>query len=170
MFGTIDQIGHVVEDLDAAVAARLALGIGPWTIFRNSTLHGRYRDAPTTVTIDVALGYQGSVQIELIRPLSHMPSPYAGRRGPHHLAWIVEDLDAAMVGAVKRGLTPVFEAANDAVRVAYLEHPDDRDSYYELIEGDGMRAMMDSGIAAAAAERGGGSVIEIDLSHKAASA
>lgn len=167
MFGAIDQIGHVVEDLDAAVAARLALGIGPWTVFRNTTLHGRYRGVPTAVTIDVALGYQGAVQIELIQVLTNTPSPYAGMRGPHHLAWIVDDLDAAVAEALGCGLMPVFEAANDAVRVAYLEHPDDRESYYELIEGVGMRAMMDAGIAAAAAWRGRDPVIEIDLLGRA---
>ncbi|SFR91455.1 VOC family protein [Sphingomonas jatrophae] len=168
MFGPIDQIGHVVEDLDAAVAARLALGIGPWTVFRGTTLHGRHRGEETIVTIDVALGYQGSVQVELIQEMTGTPSPYAGARGPHHLAWLVDDLDAAVAQASARGLVPVFEAGNAAVRVAYLEHPADPGSYYELIEGEGMRAMVDAGIVAAATWDGSDPIHEIDMRGPAA--
>lgn len=163
MFGAIDQIGYVVGDLEAAIAARVALGIGPWTVFRNAAMRGRYRGAEGEVRMDVALGYRGALQIELIQPLNDAPSPYAAMRGPHHVAWVVDDLDTAVAEAVKRGLAPVYEAGNGAVRVAYLESPADPGGYYELIEGAGMRAMIDAGIAAAAAWDGRDPVAEIDM-------
>lgn len=162
--GDIDQLGYVVADLDAAIAARLALGIGPWTVFRGTTMHGHHRGEQTEVTIDVGLAYRGSLQIELIQVRTTTPSPYAGASGPHHVAWVVDDLDAAVASARANGLVPVFEASNAAVRVAYLESLAHPDGYYELIEGAGMRAMNDAGIAAAATWDGSDPIVEIDMS------
>lgn len=155
MSGPIDQIGFVVADLDQSIAARIrALGLGPWTVFRGVTLDGRFRGQPTRVTIDVALAYQGEVQIELIQPVDDAPSPYRGANGAplcgiHHMAWIVDDLDAAVADATARGLSMVFEASNPTTRVAYLEAAGDPGTFYEFIEGAGMREMVAAGIAAA---------------------
>lgn len=91
--GPIDQIGYVTADLDRAVERwTRQLGVGPWTVFRNVVLDGEYRGAPTRVSIDVALSYQGAVQIEFIEPTSDAPSPYRGPDGAvlegiHHVAW-----------------------------------------------------------------------------------
>lgn len=169
LFGPIDQIGFVVADLDRSIAERMrALGLGPWTVFRGVTLEGRCRGEPTRVTIDVGLAYQGDVQIELIQPTGDALSPYRDAAGAplcgmHHLAWIVDDLDAAVAGATARGLKPVFEAANPATRVAYLEAPGDAGVLYEFIEGPGMRAMVDAGIAAARAWDGGDPITIIEM-------
>jgi catechol 2,3-dioxygenase-like lactoylglutathione lyase family enzyme len=168
LFGPIDQIGYVVDDLDAAVAARRsALGVGPWTVFRGTTLHGHYRGQAVTVTMDVALAYQAAVQIELIAVRGDQPSPYAdaggAKVGAHHVGWIVDDLDVAVAEAERRGLTTVFAAGNDAVRVAYLDHPAEPGVLYELIEGAGMRAMMDAGIAATVLGADRDAVVEIDM-------
>jgi methylmalonyl-CoA/ethylmalonyl-CoA epimerase len=172
LFGPIDQIGYVVTDLDAAVAGRMSgLGIGPWTIFRGSTLTGQYLGKPVEVTIDVALAYQGGVQIELIEQRSSGPSPYVDGVGPklgaHHIAWLVDDLDAGIAAGGARGLAAIFVAGNDAVRVAYLEHPAEPDILYELIEGADMRAMIDAGIAATAGWDGAHPIVEIDMAGRA---
>jgi methylmalonyl-CoA/ethylmalonyl-CoA epimerase len=168
LFGPIVQIGYVVGDLDAAVAARIAgLGLGPWTIFRGSELNGHYRGEATTVTMDVALGYQDGMQIELIQQRGVDGSPYVGANGPkigvHHIAWLVEDLDVALAAAKERGMLPVFTAGNAAVRVAYLSAAGEPDVLYELIEGADMRGMIDAGIAATAAWDGSNPIIEIDM-------
>ena len=155
MFGKIDQIGYLVADLDASIARWSAhAGLGPWTVFRNVALAGRYRGEPTHVTMDVALAYQDDVQIELIASTNDAPSPYrsADRTpilGIHHVAWIVDDRDAAVAVATARGLTVAFEAENPATKVAYLEDRDEPGVLYELIEGAQMRAMLREGIAAA---------------------
>lgn len=166
--GMIDQIGYVVDDLDAAVSRwTQRTGLGPWTVYRNSRLEGSYRGAPTAVTIDVALAYQGGIQIELIDVRSDTPSPYAqeGRRltGVHHIAWVVDDLDGAVAAAEARGLVVTFAAANAAVRVAYLESPGEEGVRYEFIEGAGMRQMIAVGVAASAQWDGSNPVTEIDL-------
>ncbi len=172
MPGPIDQIGFVVADLDQSIAARMrTLGLGPWTVFRGVTLDGQLRGHPVQVSIDVALAYQGDIQIELIQPVGDAPSPYRGANGAplcgiHHMAWIVDDLDAAVADATARGLSMVFEASNPATRVAYLEAEGDLGVLYEFIEGAGMREMVDAGIAAARRWDGSNPVTTIDMGEQ----
>jgi len=153
----VDQLGIVVEDLDAAVRGWTeGFGVGPWTIFRNVALPGLYRGQPTNVTMDVALGYRDRLQIELIAPTNAAASPYrtdAGdlRLGFHHVAWFVESRDAAVAEWDRRGLSVVFSAETPAVRVSYLEDPRQRGQLFEVIEGAGQREMLEAGIAAARA-------------------
>lgn len=169
LFGKIDQIGYLVEDLDASVRRWIErTGVGPWTVFRNVSLVGTYRGEPTTVAIDCALGYQGDVQIELIQTTNEAHSPYldaAGARilGAHHVAWVVESRDAAVAEAEKRGLTVAFEAENPATRVAYMEDRAEPGVLFEIIEGASMRAMIDDGIAASRDWDGSNPVTVIDL-------
>ncbi len=146
------QVGYVVEDLDAGVAHWLEhAGVGPWTVFRGVTLQGRYRDVDTTVTMDVAMGYTGALQIELIQVTSSSPSPYATEHGdplvgPHHVAWLTDDLEAAVTSARARGLEVLFSAANPSTRVAYLHSADQPGVVFEYIQGDGLREMVAAGI------------------------
>ncbi len=85
------QMGYVVADLDAAIDHWVTHAhVGPWTVFRGVTLNGRYAGADTVVTMDVAMGYHGDLQIELMKITSSTPSPYAklrrrtARRTPPH--------------------------------------------------------------------------------------
>jgi len=154
-YGTVDQIGYLVENLDASVQSWInGFGVGPWTVFRNVTLEGWYCGQPTSVTIDVALSYQGDIQIELIQATNAAPSPYrndagAAILGVHHIAWVVDDLDAAVARAEAGGMTVAFRAGNPATQVAYMMVPGQPGILFEFIHGEGMRAMIDAGIAAA---------------------
>ena len=138
--GPIRQIAYVVEDLDASIQDWIVLhGIGPWTLYRNTTMRGQCRGAETTVKMHVGLSYQNDVQIELIQPLSNTRSPYqdvSGKplSGLHHIAWHAQDLDGEVARAQAAGLVPVFAASNGAVRVCYLESPREPGPLYELIE------------------------------------
>lgn len=151
----IDQIGFLVDDLDAAVERWIRqFGVGPWTVFRNVVLDGHYRGAPTRVGMDVALGYQGDMQIELIAVTDEAASPYRGTdgrrlRGLHHLARIVDDLNLAVSEAQARGLVVVFTASNPSTRVAYLSSPEEPETLFEFIQGEGMREMWEAGVAEA---------------------
>lgn len=140
--GPIRQIAWLTEDLDAATAEwRTFAGIGPWTVYRNVVLEGRYQGQPARVTIDVALSYQDEMQIEIIRPHGQGPSPYHDesgrvRVGMHHVAWLVDDVATAKQAAAAGGLDILFEAeaGGGATRVAYLQAPDDPAMLLELIE------------------------------------
>ncbi|QBQ97173.1 VOC family protein [Paraburkholderia pallida] len=154
-FGTIDQIGYLVSDLDQSIERWLTqLGVGPWMVFRNVTLQGHYLNQPVTVTMNVGLAYQGDTQIELIQATNNSASPYRDAQGQpilgmHHVAWVVDDIDAAIKLMTVDGLQMVFEASNPATRVAYFEDASEPGVRYEVIHGAGMREMIQQGIAAA---------------------
>ena len=75
--GSIKQVAYIVGNLDNAIQQWIKLtGVGPWTIFKNTTLRGECRGVATTVKMNVGLSYQAGMQIELIEVLSQTPSPY----------------------------------------------------------------------------------------------
>lgn len=168
-FGPIVQIGYLVDDLDAAVARWTGrLGVGPWTVFRNVTLDGRYRGEATVVGMHVALGYRDGLQIELIEVTNHAPSPYRGAdghrlKGIHHVAWLVDDRDAAVAAMTARGLTLAFEAGNPGTKVAYLESPDEPGVLFEYIESPATRTLIAEGVAATRDWDGSNPVTVIDF-------
>lgn len=165
--GQFDQLAYLVDNLDAAMDLRVkAYGLGPWTVFRNVTISGTCRGQATEVTMNVGLAYRGTLQIELIEVLSQTPSPYQDAQGQvlfglHHVAWVVDDLAAAVAAAEARGLVTVFEAGNEATQVAYMEAPGETTSLYEFIHGAGIPAMIAAGIAEAATWDGSNPVREI---------
>jgi methylmalonyl-CoA/ethylmalonyl-CoA epimerase len=144
-FGRLFQVAYVVTDLDASLRHwTQRVGVGPWTVMRDHQLVGELRGEPTTVTIDVGLGFHDGMQIELIQPTSRTPSPYQdddGRplRGPHHVAMFSTDIAADIDRAVGQGLDLTFRATSQAaspVRLAYLQSADEPDWRLELIEAD----------------------------------
>jgi hypothetical protein len=169
-FGPIRQVGYVVADLTASVRQwQRSLGLGRWCCFRNVALAAQYRGRATTVKMNVALGYQDELEIELIEPTSFVDSPYvdaAGRPvvGPNHLAWFSQDLDADVARARARGLEAIFLAHNAVTRVAYLEPPGEPGVRFELIEytADGLESWRER-VRAAREWDGSPSVIEVDL-------
>lgn len=168
-YGDIDQIGYLVQDLDASIDRWIRLmGVGPWTMFRNVAMAGHYRGVAGVVTMEVALAYQGSVQIELIKVTNNAPSPYrdaAGRPllGMHHVAWVVEELDTAVAHAISDGLRLAYNAGNAATRVAYMEADHEPGVLFEFIEGAGMRDMIAAGIAASRQWDGSNPIEVIDF-------
>lgn len=166
----IDQIGILTDDLDRAVKDWTnRFGVGPWMVFKNVLMEGTYRGKPTRVTIDVALGYRGDTQIEFIKATNNAASPYRDAdlnplMGMHHVAWLVEDLDAVTKEMEAGGLVRVFFAQNAAVRVGYFEDPAQKGMLYEIIEGQGQREMIRDGIAASKNWDGENAVTTIDFS------
>ena len=170
-FGPIRQLGYVVEDLSAAVHAwSTQLGVGPWTVFRNVPLHSRFRGAPSTPLVDIALSYRGEVQIELIQQRNDAPSPYradieAGRYGAHHTAFLSERIDEDVRRAEASGMELVCDIRMPSGRYVYLQSPAlGRSSYIELLEATPqMLGMFAQGIAAAAGWDGRGEPVVIDF-------
>ncbi|OXI17443.1 VOC family protein [Burkholderia sp. AU15512] len=174
LLGPIDQIGYVVADLDRSIARwRKRHDVGPWTVFRNVRLDGFHLGEPVTVTMDVGLAYRGDLQIELIHVTNEARSPYRDVHGqplvgPHHVAWVVDDLDTVLAQLTARGLRVVFDARNPATRIAYLDDACDPGVRVEVIEGAGMRDMIARGIAEARAWDGTDPVRIIDAAGASA--
>lgn len=158
------QMGYVVADLDAAIDHWVTHArVGPWTLFRGVTLSGRYAGVDTVVTMDVAMGYTGDLQIELMQITSSTPSPYTNDAGeplvgPHHIAWITDDLDEALASAHRRGLEELFVAEGPGTRVAYVHSPAQPEVVFEYIQSAGMRAMLEYGVEQARTWDGSDSV------------
>lgn len=140
LLGPIKQIAYVVDNLDSSIQQWIALaGVGPWTVFKNTTMHGDCRGVATTVKMNVGLSYQEGMQIELIEVISKTPSPYQDATGKslvgmHHIAWHSKNLDEDVAQAEARGLHAAFVASNGMVRVAYMESPKSPGLLLEFIE------------------------------------
>lgn len=98
MFSTIDHIGFVVADVDAAIAYyREAFGITEWERIALPARHA-----------DIGVAYVGETFIELIAPTSDEASfaRFLREKGPglHHIAYLVDDIAASLDTLRARGV------------------------------------------------------------------
>lgn len=125
--GPVRQIGYVVDDLDAAVANWLTLGVGPWFVMRDLVQHVTYRGEPCAVTLSMALANSGDLQVELIQQTDDTASiftEFLNHAGPgfHQLAYWTEDFEATMGRVAEAGWPVVWSGGEgDGVRYAYVE-------------------------------------------------
>ena len=119
VFGRIDHIGVAVADLESAIELHTrAYGM---PLVHRETIAEQGVEA---VLLDV-----GESHVELLRPLSE-ESPvgrFLAKKGPglHHVAYQVEDVDAALQTAREAGLRLIDETPRTGIRgtqVAFL-HP-----------------------------------------------
>jgi catechol 2,3-dioxygenase-like lactoylglutathione lyase family enzyme len=129
----MDHVGIVVEDLEAATAFFLALGLklqgeasveGTW-VDRVVGLEGVRTDIAMLETPD------GHGRVELAK-FHAPPSPEGDRNAPantlgiRHLTFAVDDLDSVVVGVRARGgeLVGEVERYRDVYRLCYIRGPE----------------------------------------------
>src|SRR3954449_1240437 len=119
MLDQIDHVGVAVEDLDAA----LSLYTGPLA------MPLQHRETVEEQGVDAALLDVGDGHVELLSPLGpETPvGKYLARKGPglHHVAYAVEDIDAALARLKDAGLRLIDETPRTGIRnsrVAFV-HP-----------------------------------------------
>jgi len=119
MFGRIDHIGVAVEDIDAAID--LYEGSFEMALAHRETVSSQGVEA---VLLDVGEGH-----VELLRPLGPETAvgKFLSRKGPglHHVAYAVEDIDAALDAVRAAGLELIDSEPRVGIResrVAFL-HP-----------------------------------------------
>ena len=119
MFGLIDHVGIAVSDLDRAIA--LYEGTFGMPLVHRETVEEQGVEA---VLLDVGDGH-----IELLSPLG--PETVVGKfvekrgEGLHHVAYRVDDIDAALANLKKVGIELIDSEARIGIRgsrVAFL-HP-----------------------------------------------
>ncbi|NOX70847.1 MAG: VOC family protein [Gammaproteobacteria bacterium] len=139
----IMQIAYVVDDLDRALEHwTKSMGIGPFFVMEGlEIVDPRYRGQPTDIDITIALGYSGSMCVELIRQNDDGPSVYrelldrTGCGGFHHWGIGTEQFDEEVARYQSRGYDEVFTgkvAVGD--RYAYMDTQEDLGGMIELIK------------------------------------
>jgi methylmalonyl-CoA/ethylmalonyl-CoA epimerase len=120
MLAQIDHVGVAVEDMDAAL-----------TLYTGSlAMPLQHRETVESQGVDAALLGVGGGHVELLSPLGpETPvGRYLERRGPglHHVAYAVDDIDAALEELRGAGLRLIDETPRVGIRnsrVAFL-HPE----------------------------------------------
>ena len=119
MFGRIDHIGVAVEDLDEAIELYQ----------RRFEMAEQYREVVPQQGVEAVLLQIGEGHVELLKPLG--PDTAVGKflasRGPglHHVAYLTDDIDAALDHVRAAGLELIDETPRVGIRgarVAFL-HP-----------------------------------------------
>lgn len=116
--GTIAQTAYVVPDLQEAITHWTQnMGAGPFFVLPNLLGPGQYyRGEASRGDITLAMGYAGTMQIELIQPLDSNPSIYQetiAKRGYgfHHFGLAFEDVEAASADYQTRGFQEASRVA-----------------------------------------------------------
>lgn len=119
MFARVDHIGVAVEDLDASIALHEQT-------YAMTLVH---REVVEEQGVEAVLLDVGENHVELLRPLA--PATPVGRflerrgAGLHHVAYQVDDIEAALATLRDRGVRLIDEAPRIGIRnsrVAFL-HP-----------------------------------------------
>jgi methylmalonyl-CoA/ethylmalonyl-CoA epimerase len=119
MFARIDHVGVAVEDLDAAIALHE----------QTYGMELAHREVVEEQGVEAVLLDVGESHVELLRPLQ--PDSAVGRflaaRGPglHHVAYRVDDIEAALDALRDRGMQLIDEIPRPGIRdsrVAFV-HP-----------------------------------------------
>ncbi len=133
----IDQVGYVVRNLDATVARYEPL-FGPFSLMESPLTGVLYRGKPSDVTLRIAFGSAGNVEIEFIEVLSgaspHKEFVDAGREGIHHIRYRVPDCDATIAALAGVGFAPIWYHDMGFAKFAYLEHASRDGVLLELLE------------------------------------
>ncbi|HEX6601406.1 MAG TPA: methylmalonyl-CoA epimerase [Solirubrobacterales bacterium] len=119
MFGRIDHIGVAVEDIDSAIE-----------LYRDSfEMELAHRETVESQGVEAVLLDVGDGHVELLAPLG--PDTPVGKflakngAGLHHVAYAVDDIDAALEKIAAAGLRLIDEKPRVGIRdsrVAFL-HP-----------------------------------------------
>ncbi len=146
--GAIRQNGYIVADLQAAMDAWLAIGVGPWIVLGASVQTMTYRGTVVHPELTIAFANSGDLQIELIQLLNDEPSIYkefldSGNVGFHHLAYWAEDYDAFDAAARTAGISVVNEGDGGGMaRFCYVERDGITSTCLEVMELNAMTAWM----------------------------
>lgn len=119
MFGRIDHIGVAVEDIDAAIE-----------LYRDGfEMELAHRETVESQGVEAVLLDVGEGHVELLAPLG--PDTPVGKymakngAGLHHVAYAVDNIDAALVGIAAAGVQLIDSEPRVGIRdsrVAFL-HP-----------------------------------------------
>lgn len=124
------HVSMVVKDMEKAINLLESLGVGPFPpflggpgmTFTEKTVHGKVTDYD--MDLRLAQGDFGGLSFELIQPLkgNSIYDEFLEKKGEgfHHLAFMVEDVDAEIPDMEKRGFKVIQTGAMPNTKWAYL--------------------------------------------------
>lgn len=141
--GGIMQIAYVVDDLDRALEHwTQVMKVGPFFVMdKLEIIDPMYRGQPTDFNFTIALGYSGTMCVELIKQHDDQPSVYrelidrTGTGGFHHWGVGTEHFDDEVARYEARGYAQAFTgtvAVGD--KYAYMDTQKDLGGMIELIK------------------------------------
>ncbi|MGR3375986.1 VOC family protein [Salipiger abyssi] len=137
--GRLFQMGIVVPDMKAAIAyMQTTMGTGRFMTLPADPKVTWFRGNMEEVSYEMAFGYMGDMQIELMMPVSGR-STYAEylervpTGGVHHLGFEVTEFDPAVAEMEARGFQAVQKGSFGDTRFNYYEHPDDKGTLVEIL-------------------------------------
>lgn len=125
--GEIMQIAFVPQDFDAAIQHWLKMGAGPFFVMSNvSPDWSRAYGEDIDLTLDLAFGNWGEMQIEIIRQKNDVRTIYtdwlnAGHQGLQHTCLRVDDMASARQACLANGFELVHEGGYRGTEFAYFE-------------------------------------------------
>lgn len=139
--GRIIQTAYVVKDIHAAIDWWVTSAqTGPWFLLDHFLAEDHvYRGKKSTADVAIAMGFAGSMCIELIQPLDDQPSVYketVDQRGYgfHHLGLAVANVDAEIEAYRAKRYEVAFRAGvPTGGAVAYLDNGVNDPGFLELI-------------------------------------
>ena len=127
-FSEINQVGIVVKDLKKAEEFYSSLGIGPFFGKPKGVpplISKILRGKPANFEMDVRFARMGSLEFELIQPLTkeHPYRDFTEKNGEglHHLGFFVDDIDAEEARLVKQGFKVLARARRPVGGFTYFE-------------------------------------------------
>jgi 4-hydroxyphenylpyruvate dioxygenase-like putative hemolysin len=132
-------VGILVRDVDeAAKKFEKLMGIGPFEILEPEYREMTVRGHEGKFKVRIAFARAGSVQVELIQPLSGetIYDEFIRRRGYglHHLAIRVENMEQSIKEMEGKGFQVIQSGRRPGVRWAYFDTDRETDVIFEFIE------------------------------------
>ena len=138
------HVSMVVKDMEKAIKLFESLGVGPFPpflggpgmAFSEKTVHGK----PSDYDMDLrfARGDMGGLSLELIQPLkgNSIYDEFLENKGEgfHHLAFMVEDVDAETADLEKLGFKVIQTGAMPNTKWAYFINDELGDLVIELCQ------------------------------------
>lgn len=135
------QIAYAVPDARRAAAHWAAeFGAGPFFLRSHIRLTDvSYRGRPAAFDHSSAYGQWGDVMVELVQDHGDGPSVVreryaADQSGLHHLAFMVDDLDAATTRLVEQGYALAMSACASTTRFHFVDAVDELGHMIELYQ------------------------------------
>ncbi len=107
LFSNFGQVGIIVKDIEKAEKGFAKIGIGPFgPLNAEPTVRWEARGEPTEVKLKMRFANVGSLEIELIEPISDcMQKEYLETKGEgiQHFSFFVKDIDEVVAEMAKKG-------------------------------------------------------------------